>query len=141
MPKRTFFDISIAGIDQGRIVFELFSEVCSQNFLQAAGPWRNLTRNGEQDVPKTAENFRALCTGEMGKAKTKDVPLHYKVGQAAQLDVAYCVLSLWLCHVLGFLLTHPPVSPPPPSHPLTVPTSLAGEHVPQDYPEFHVPGR
>mmetsp|Transcript_31436 Transcript_31436/g.74149 ORF Transcript_31436/g.74149 Transcript_31436/m.74149 type:complete len:351 (+) Transcript_31436:54-1106(+) len=56
MPKRTFFDISIAGIDQGRIVFELFSE----------------------DVPKTAENFRALCTGEMGKAKTKDVPLHYK---------------------------------------------------------------
>ena len=39
-----FFDITIDGENSGRIVFELFSEA----------------------VPKTAENFRALCTGEKG---------------------------------------------------------------------------
>ncbi len=39
-----FFDISINGQDTGRIVFELFADV----------------------VPKTAENFRQLATGEKG---------------------------------------------------------------------------
>ena len=39
-----FFDVSIGGQPAGRIVFELFADV----------------------VPKTAENFRALCTGEPG---------------------------------------------------------------------------
>ena len=41
---RCFFDITIGGQDAGRIVMELRSDV----------------------VPKTAENFRALCTGEKG---------------------------------------------------------------------------
>lgn len=41
---KCFFDIAIGGQPAGRIVFELFSDV----------------------VPKTAENFRALCTGEKG---------------------------------------------------------------------------
>ena len=41
---QVFFDIEIDGQAAGRITFELFADV----------------------VPKTAENFRALCTGEKG---------------------------------------------------------------------------
>ncbi|VDN53430.1 unnamed protein product [Dracunculus medinensis] len=50
-----FFDITISGKSVGRIVMELFNDI----------------------VPKTAENFRALCTGEKGIGKN-GVPLHYK---------------------------------------------------------------
>jgi peptidyl-prolyl isomerase D len=55
MPVRTYFDIEIDGQYEGRIVFELFDDI----------------------VPKTAENFRALCTGEKGIGNS-GVPLHYK---------------------------------------------------------------
>lgn len=41
---RCFFDIAADGLNLGRIVFELRSDV----------------------APRTAENFRALCTGEKG---------------------------------------------------------------------------
>ncbi|KAK7112711.1 peptidyl-prolyl cis-trans isomerase-like [Littorina saxatilis] len=41
---RVYFDMTADGSELGRIEFELFSDV----------------------VPKTAENFRALCTGEKG---------------------------------------------------------------------------
>ncbi|GIK01192.1 heme binding [Aspergillus viridinutans] len=44
MTIKTFFDITIDGQPAGRITFNLFDNV----------------------VPKTAENFRALCTGEKG---------------------------------------------------------------------------
>lgn len=50
-----FFDISIGGRPAGRISMELFAD----------------------SVPKTAENFRALCTGEKGRG-TMGKPLHFK---------------------------------------------------------------
>ena len=40
----TFFDIEVGGVPKGRIVFAVYDDVC----------------------PITAENFRALCTGEKG---------------------------------------------------------------------------
>ncbi|KAK4174418.1 cyclophilin-like domain-containing protein [Triangularia setosa] len=53
--SRVFFDVTIGGKPAGRITFELYDDI----------------------VPKTAENFRALCTGEKGIGKTGK-PLHYK---------------------------------------------------------------
>ena len=52
---KVFFDISINNAPAGRMTFELFADA----------------------VPKTAENFRALCTGEKGNGKAGK-PLHYK---------------------------------------------------------------
>ncbi|CAE8729963.1 unnamed protein product [Polarella glacialis] len=50
-----FFEMEIGGRPAGRIEMELLAS----------------------DVPKTAENFRALCTGEKGKGKSGK-PLHFK---------------------------------------------------------------
>lgn len=50
-----FFDVTIAGGAPKRIEFKLFDDV----------------------VPKTAANFRALCTGEKGVGRAGK-PLHYK---------------------------------------------------------------
>ena len=52
---KVFFDITIGGQNAGRVTIELYSDKC----------------------PKTAENFRALCTGEKGVGKSGK-PLHYK---------------------------------------------------------------
>ncbi|GAB2218795.1 hypothetical protein Droror1_Dr00002027 [Drosera rotundifolia] len=52
---KVFFDILIGKARPGRIVMELFADT----------------------TPKTAENFRALCTGEKGIGKLGK-PLHYK---------------------------------------------------------------
>ena len=45
--KRCFFDISINEVEAGRVIIELYDDI----------------------VPKTSENFRSLCTGEMGVGK------------------------------------------------------------------------
>lgn len=52
---RVFFDVTVDNGPTQRIEFALFSDV----------------------VPKTAENFRALCTGEKGVGKSGK-PLHFK---------------------------------------------------------------
>ncbi|KAL5710262.1 peptidylprolyl isomerase [Ranunculus cassubicifolius] len=53
--QKVFFDVEIAGKPAGRIVIGLFGKT----------------------VPKTTENFRALCTGEKGVGKSGK-PLHFK---------------------------------------------------------------
>ncbi|KAI9219075.1 peptidyl-prolyl cis-trans isomerase cyp5 [Blastocladiella britannica] len=52
---KVFFDIAVGGVKSGRLTFELFADT----------------------VPKTAENFRALCTGEKGVGKSGKA-LHFK---------------------------------------------------------------
>ncbi|KAI9182977.1 peptidylprolyl isomerase protein [Blastocladiella emersonii ATCC 22665] len=52
---KVFFDIAVGGAKAGRVTFELFAD----------------------KVPRTAENFRALCTGEKGIGKSGKA-LHYK---------------------------------------------------------------
>jgi len=49
-----FFDVTVGGRDIGRIEMKLYYDV----------------------VPRTAENFRALCTGEKGKSKGKS--MHFR---------------------------------------------------------------
>lgn len=52
---KVFFDMTIGDAPAGRIIMELYAD----------------------SVPKTAENFRCLCTGEKGMGKSGK-PLHFK---------------------------------------------------------------
>ena len=51
-----YFDIQHGNKSLGKIVMQLYKDI----------------------VPKTAENFRALCTGDKGLGKVSGKPLHYK---------------------------------------------------------------
>jgi peptidylprolyl isomerase len=51
-----FFDVKQGDENLGRIVMQLYADI----------------------TPKTAENFRALCTGEKGNGAVSGKPLHYK---------------------------------------------------------------
>eukprot|EP00656_Telonema_subtile_P035833 TRINITY_DN39795_c0_g1_i2.p1 TRINITY_DN39795_c0_g1~~TRINITY_DN39795_c0_g1_i2.p1 ORF type:complete len:379 (-),score=101.95 TRINITY_DN39795_c0_g1_i2:77-1213(-) len=42
-------------------------------------------------VPKTCENFRALCTGEMGVGKESGKPLHYKGSKITSVHPGFCI--------------------------------------------------
>jgi peptidylprolyl isomerase len=53
--SKVFFDVAIGKAAPRKVTFELFNDI----------------------VPKTAENFRALCTGEKGMGKSGKA-LHYK---------------------------------------------------------------
>lgn len=63
-------DISIGVELEGRIIVEIYNDV----------------------IPKTAENFRALCTGEKGIGPNTGVPLHYKVSCLCEC-VCFCFKS------------------------------------------------
>lgn len=54
--SRCFFDIDFNNHPVGRIIFELYNDLC----------------------PKTCENFRALCTGEKGYGAKTNKKLYYK---------------------------------------------------------------
>ena len=73
---RCFFDVTIGGIPVGRVVMQLYADLC----------------------PKTCENFRALCTGEMGIGKVTGKPLHYQVQNRV---LVFIFLSTTTCMFLG----------------------------------------
>ena len=53
---RVWLDLSIGGVKSGRLVLELFAD----------------------RVPRTAENFRCLCTGEKGISRITGLALCYR---------------------------------------------------------------
>eukprot|EP01061_Rhynchopus_euleeides_P035914 TRINITY_DN60521_c0_g1_i1.p1 TRINITY_DN60521_c0_g1~~TRINITY_DN60521_c0_g1_i1.p1 ORF type:complete len:294 (+),score=119.67 TRINITY_DN60521_c0_g1_i1:314-1195(+) len=66
--KRVFLDVSIGGGSVGRVVVRLAHEV----------------------VPQTADNFRMLCTGEMGRS-ARDVNLHLQGSPIHRVERGFIV--------------------------------------------------
>ena len=68
---RVFFDIAVGSKPAGRIAMELYSDL----------------------VPKTAENFRSLCTDEKGVGKAGK-PLHFK-GSIFHRVIKQFMIQVW----------------------------------------------
>lgn len=89
-----FFDMTIGGAPAGRIEMTLRADV----------------------VPKTAENFRALCTGEKGTG-TSGKPLHFKATSLRRPEsflshpnvfhvILTSLLPVYTPHILSFVTPH-----------------------------------
>lgn len=74
-----FFDITIGGAPKGRIEMELYIS----------------------DVPKTAENFRCLCTGEKGIGRCVIVFCLYRMLFNLDIHAAGCIHHSLLCKSLS----------------------------------------
>mmetsp|Transcript_11781 Transcript_11781/g.28125 ORF Transcript_11781/g.28125 Transcript_11781/m.28125 type:complete len:433 (+) Transcript_11781:46-1344(+) len=66
---KCFFDIEIDEKPMGRIVLGLYGE----------------------DMPRTVENFKCLCTGEKGTSESTGEPLHYKGTRFHRVVPGFCI--------------------------------------------------
>ncbi|XP_061372409.1 peptidyl-prolyl cis-trans isomerase CYP21-1-like isoform X2 [Gastrolobium bilobum] len=76
--QRVFLDVDIDGHRLGRIVTGLYGQV----------------------VPKTMENFRALCTGEKGKS-AYEIKLHYKGTPFHRIISGFVIQGGDIVHYVG----------------------------------------
>lgn len=67
---RVFMDFLVGDQPLGRVIYELFAD----------------------SVPKTAENFRALCTGSKGVSQVSGAPLWYKGSPMHRIIAGYAYL-------------------------------------------------